>query len=261
MPFLEIDGCRLEARWCGEERSTGPSLVLLHEGLGSIAAWGDFPEHLAERTGRRCLLYSRCGYGGSGARPAAPAADYLHHEARVVLPELLEKVGAGDCILVGHSDGASIALIFAASRPRGLRGAVLEAPHVFVEELTVAGVRAAGRDYARGALRRRLERQHGEKADDVFFGWHDLWVDPAFRSWSLSDLLPSVRCPLLLVQGEDDPYGTLAQVRTIARRTNGPCEELVLEGCGHIPHRERAEAVTSAISRFVSRVEGDGGDG
>lgn len=254
MPFLDIDGSSLEAQWCGPACASGPTLVFLHEGLGSIAGWRDFPHRLAERAGLRGLVYSRCGHGRSDPLPRPRSVGYLHHEARIVLPAVLERTESSDVILVGHSDGASIALIFAASRPAGLRGAVLEAPHVVVEEVTLDGIREAGLAFREGGLRRRLARQHGEQVEATFHAWHDLWLDPAFRSWSIVDLLPDVGCPLLVIQGEGDRYGTPAQVETVAARVGGPCETLILPDCGHTPHRERADTVTDAMASFVSRV-------
>lgn len=233
--------------------SKRPTLVFLHEGLGSAAQWRDFPDKLAQSTGCGAFIYSRYGYGGSAPAPLPRPIGYMHDEARI-LADLLEKQGIADPILVGHSDGASIALIHAFSQRSPLpRSAVVMAPHVFVEDISVRSIAAAKVAWETTDLREKLKRWHGENVDCAFLGWNGAWLDPAFRDWSLESGLPLIRCPLLVIQGEDDAYGTLEQVRRIEAQSGGPVETLVLAGCGHAPHKDQPEKTFDAISAFVRR--------
>ncbi len=253
--FLEVDGVRLEAEWIGPPPAEAPTLVLLHEGLGSVSLWRDFPARLAAATGCGALVYSRRGYGRSEGAPLPRGVDFMHREAEV-LERVLEVAGVMQAIPVGHSDGASIALIHAASHGEGrVRGLILEAPHVFVEEVTVRSIAALPEAYRTG-LARALRRHHHEQTDATFEGWTGIWLDPAFRAWSLVDLLPAVRAPVLVIQGEDDEYGTLRQVEAIREGVRGPVSTLVLPRCGHSPHRDHPDAVLSAMSEFVGRLLG-----
>lgn len=222
-------------------------LVLLHEGLGSVGRWRGFPAQLHEATGRRLIAFSRYGHGRSAPPPAPRTPAFFHEEALEVLPELLAALGAADPVLVGHSDGASIALIHAAHHP--VSGLVLLAPHVMVEEVTVREIRATREAYRSGALRERLARYH-EDPDAAFWGWCDVWLDPAFRAWNLEDEAGRVTAPILLVQGADDPYGSLDQISRIEARAGGPVQRLVLAG-GHSPHLEHGQPVTEAIVEFL----------
>jgi pimeloyl-ACP methyl ester carboxylesterase len=243
---------RLEYAWLNAERRDAPLVVFLHEGLGTLTMWGGFPQRLCEAGGFRGLLYTRYGYGGSTPRPPREKwpADYLEREARSALPDFLRAVGVAERPwLCGHSDGASIALIYAALFPDALAGAVVMAPHIFVEEATIAGVVAARRSYETSDLRRLLARRHADP-DAVFWRWHDRWIDPAFRSWTIEALLPEIRCPLLSIQGEDDEYATMAQLDGI-KRLVPQAQLLKLAGCRHAPHRDQPQAVTDAITRFV----------
>ncbi|MBP2232127.1 pimeloyl-ACP methyl ester carboxylesterase [Azospirillum agricola] len=250
--FIDIAGDRLEYRRIPAAGEGRPTLVFLHEGLGCIAIWKDFPDRLAAATGCGALIYSRRGYGASSAVTPPRPIDYLHREADIVLPALLDAFGLTDTVLVGHSDGASIALLAAAGplAPR-IRLAIAEAPHVFVEDVTIAGIRAAGDLYHNGGLRERLKRLHGDNVDGAFHGWHETWLTPAFRHWNIEDRLPSIRTPLLVIQGVGDEYATAAQYDAIAARSGGPVSVLVLEGCGHTPHRDRAEAVLAAMAEAI----------
>ena len=250
---LTAAGRRLEAYWIGPPPGTSPTLVFLHEGLGSARAWLSFAESVAEATGCGALVYSRAGYGSSD--PAAPPfpVRFMHDEARVVLPEVLDTTGITDAILVGHSDGASIALIHAAGSGAGrIRALILEAPHSFVEPVTVASIAALPERFQHGDLRRKLERLHCENTERIFRGWTDIWLHPEFAAWSIEDLLPAVTCPVLVIQGEQDEYGTLRQVEAVAGKVQGPVETLLLPGCGHAPHRDRREETLAAIAQFVS---------
>lgn len=239
---------RVEAVWSGAESSRVP-IVLLHEGLGSVALWRDFPGELAHRTGRRVLAYSRFGHGASDPPNAPHSVRFMHDEARL-LPEILDAAGIDRAILLGHSDGGSIALLAAAEYPTRVDALVLEAPHVFVEDVSIASIARTTAAYRTGDLRERLSRYHHD-VDVAFSGWSDVWLDPAFRDWNLEEFLPAIACPTLLIQGAQDEYGTLRQIDAIAGQVAGPVERLVLERCGHSPHRDQREPVLRAIAAFV----------
>ncbi|MGH8950086.1 MAG: alpha/beta fold hydrolase [Acidimicrobiia bacterium] len=252
--MLEIDGLRLEYRLIGE--GNGPALVFLHEGLGSMGLWRKFPDLLVEATGSRGLVYSRAGHGRSDPVHERRTPDFMHREALVVLPRLLEELEISFPILIGHSDGASIALIHAgAGHP--VSGLVLLAPHVFVEPESVAGIEAARERFETTDLAERMARHHLDPRS-TFRGWNDIWLDSAFRDWNIEDSLPGVKCPTLLIQGLDDEYGTLAQLDAIERGLAGPSQRLVLEDCGHSPHLAQPDQVLLATARFVSEI-GEGG--
>lgn len=250
--FVGVRGARLEYRLVA---GTGPvTLVLLHEGLGCLDLWRDFPDRLADATGMPVLAYSRRGYGRSDAVPVPRSPQYMHDEALRTLPALLDHFDLRRFVLVGHSDGASIALIHAGEGLRpGLAGVVAMAPHVFVEACTVEAIAAAARAYRETGLRDRLARYHSARVDGAFWGWNQIWLSREFADWNIEACLPRIDVPLLVVQGDDDPYGTLAQVDAIeagCARTR----RLVLERCGHAPQRDRAEATLSAISAFCTSV-------
>lgn len=245
---------RLEYAFLNPERRAAPLLVFLHEGLGTLAMWRDFPQRLCDAGGFRGLLYSRYGYGASTARPAREQwpVDYLEREAQQLLPNFLRAAGADDRPwLFGHSDGASIALIHAAACPDALAGAVVLAPHIFVEDATIAGIGAARRSYETTDLRQRLGRHHAHP-DDVFWRWHDRWIDPAFRNWSIEARLPAIRCPLLAIQGEDDEYATMAQLDGIKRQVP-QAVLLKLAACRHSPHRDQPQAVIDAAIGLIQK--------
>jgi len=256
---LPFDGrtIRIEYAWIAIERRDAPLLVFLHEGLGSLAMWKDYPRRLCEAGGYRGLVYSRAGYGRS--TPRAPderwPVDFMHAQAREVLPRLLAALGVDAARskpwLFGHSDGGSIALIYAATFPQAVGGVIAVAPHIFVEDVSVASIAAARHAYRTTDLRKRLARYHDD-ADSAFWGWNDIWLDPRFRAWSIEALLPRLQCPILAVQGEDDEYGTLAQVEDIRRHVPG-AELVVLRDCGHSPHRDQPAALTHAVTDFIGR--------
>jgi pimeloyl-ACP methyl ester carboxylesterase len=246
---LDVGGKRMEVAWWGRASSALP-VVLLHEGLGSVSMWRSFPAALADATGRRVMAYSRFGHGKSDL-PAQPhAVHFMHDEARL-LSAVLDAAGIDRAHLLGHSDGGSIALIFAADHPARVDTLLLEAPHVFVEDISVASIEQRTEDYRRTNLRQRLARHH-RHVDMAFQGWSDVWRHPAFRGWNLEALLPAISCPILLVQGEDDNYGTLRQLDAIAHHVRGPVERLVLADCGHSPHRDQRDLVLSAMTAFLS---------
>ena len=225
-----------------------PTLVFLHEGLGSLGLWRDFPAQVAARTGCGALVYSRAGNGFSDVLTEKRGVRYMHDEALKVLPGILLEESIADPILIGHSDGASIALIHGR-----VKAMVLMAPHVFVEDKGIAAIEQTKRTYETTDLRARIARHHTD-GDKTFYGWSDIWLDPAFRDWNIEEALPKIRCPVLLIQGADDEYGTLEQVKRVAYGVRGPVERLVLENCGHSPQRDRAEATVDAIARFVNGI-------
>jgi pimeloyl-ACP methyl ester carboxylesterase len=244
---LEIDGLRLEAAEYPGDPDERP-LVLLHDGLGSVSAWREFPERLQRATSRRVIAFSRFGHGRSDPPHAPRTPAFFHEEAHVVLPDILRQLDAEEPILVGHSDGASIALLHAAAAD--LPGLVVLAPHVFVEELGLREIAAARDQFTRGDLRSRMARHHRDP-DAAFRNWNDVWLDPAFRSWDLRPGLPAITCPTLAVQGTADPYGTPAHVEAIRDSVPGPVELLLLPG-GHAPHLEHPDEVTAALTRFLA---------
>jgi pimeloyl-ACP methyl ester carboxylesterase len=248
---------RLEYRWVGAEGRSAPLLVFLHEGLGSASMWKDFPAQLCAAGGYRGLVYSRTGYGRSTPRPHGErwTPEYMHEQAREVLPQFLCAAGVDVATdppwLFGHSDGASIALIHAAACPDAVAGLILLAPHIFVEDLSVQSIEQAKYAYAGTDLRSRLARHHAD-VDSAFWGWNDIWLDPAFRRWNIEGLLASIRVPVLAVQGHNDEYGTMAQVDGLAARVP-QAEVLKLDDCAHSPHRDRPEAVIQASIDFIGR--------
>jgi pimeloyl-ACP methyl ester carboxylesterase len=248
--MTRVGGRRLEVLDLPGDPARAP-LLLLHEGLGSVRLWKDFPAALAAATGARVVAYSRFGHGDSDPPPRPRTPRFMHEEALEVVPALLAALGIAEPVLVGHSDGASIALIHAADHP--VRAVVAMAPHVFVEEVCLTEIRAARREYETGGLRERMARHHDD-VDAAFRGWCDVWLDPAFREWSIESDAAGVTAPVLLIQGEQDPYGTLAQIDRIQARVHGPVERLVLPGAGHSPHLEAPEAVVAAIAAFAARL-------
>jgi len=250
--FIDVAGHRLECVRIGGAK-TAPTLVFLHEGLGSVALWKDFPARVAAATGCPALVYSRAGYGRSSPAALPRAPDYMHVEALTVLPALLDRLGIEEPILVGHSDGASIALLHAGSGKRPVRALVALAPHVFVEDMSIASIDEVRRQYETTDLREKLARRHADP-DAAFRGWNDIWLAPAFRRWNIEGCLPGVRCPLLLIQGRDDEYGSAAQLDAIERQVGGTVARLELADCRHSPHRDQPEATLAAIVDFVATV-------
>jgi|SRR6185503_8919265 len=235
--------------WVGEERGKAP-LVFLHEGLGSIRQWRDFPAGVAAATGRRALVYDRYGYGQSDVlREKKRDVRFMHDEGLLALPRLLKETGVENPILVGHSDGASIALIHAAEHQ--VRGVVAMAPHVFIEPECLSSIVRISEEFEKGDLAAKLGRYHRD-ASKTFYGWADVWLDPEFKGWDIrDDYLPKIRCPVLGIQGFDDEYGTMAQLDELRKRTGA--ELLKLEKCGHAPFRDQPDQVLEAIARFVEK--------
>jgi pimeloyl-ACP methyl ester carboxylesterase len=256
---LDIGGRRIEYVFADPDAGDGFDLVMLHDGLGSVSMWRDFPEQLAMATGCRTLVYSRFGYGSSTPLVGSRMVDYMHEEARVWLPEILARLRIRRPILFGHSDGASIALIHAARPESDVRGIVALAPHVKVEDMTVRSIESAKSAYAATDLRSRLGRHHAD-VDGAFGGWNDVWLNSAFRGWNIEALLPSIRCPILAIQGEEDEYGTMEQIAIIGRTCRGSTM-LRLPACRHSPHRDQPEAVLAASREFAARMASLGGAG
>jgi pimeloyl-ACP methyl ester carboxylesterase len=251
--FIDIPGGRLEAYWHGRRGGRAPVLVFLHEGLGCAAMWRDFPARLSAATGCPALVYSRRGYGASDPCDLPRPIDFMHIEAMQDLPALLTAAGVKAHILVGHSDGASIALIYAGHRPRpGLRGVITEAAHVFCETVTLDSIRDARRRYVDGDLRRRLRRYHGPNTDNAFWGWNRVWLDPTFTSWNIEPGLPAIGVPVLVLQGDRDPYGSLRQVSAIADQVGSRARVQILTDCGHSPHREHPDRCLAVMADFVN---------
>ena len=252
--YLEVAGDRLEARFI-EGAADKPVLILLHEGLGSVSLWRDFPDLLATATGCPILVYSRAGYGTSSPISLPRPLTYMHDEASDVLPHIVSQLGGRDHVLVGHSDGASIAAVYAGSKPlAGLQALVLLAPHVVVEDISIEGIRAARHAWNTTDLRGRLERHHGTNVDNAFLGWNDSWLHPDFCKWDITGFLPLITVPVLAVQGRDDDYGTLAQLDMIERACGGSVEKLILDECGHAPQKDQTVAVLDAICSFVTEL-------
>jgi pimeloyl-ACP methyl ester carboxylesterase len=252
--FLDVAGHRLDYSFTGPQPADAPTLILLHEGLGCAALWGGFRERLAETTGFGVFAYSRAGYGKSSPVPLPRPMTYMHDEARDVLPVLLDAMGLQRGVLVGHSDGASIAAIFAGSfqEPR-IAGISLMAPHFFLEDISIRSIVAAGEAYENTDLREKLARWH-EHVDVAFRGWNDAWRNPDFHNWDLTEFLPRIRIPVQVIQGVDDQYGTVRQVEVVSELCTCPVETLMMEGVKHSPYREAPEETCNAISQFAKRV-------
>lgn len=251
---LTAGGKSLEYRCWGPAPGKVPTIVLLHEGLGSVGLWKDFPQKLVDATGLGVLAYTRAGYGASDPVDLPRPLDYQTREATDVLPDVLNAFDFDRCLLMGHSDGATIAAIYAGSvSDMRVRGLILMAPHFFTEPMGIASIAAVGRDYDTG-LRDRLARHHAH-VDVAFKGWHDTWTDPGFEGWNVADVIDHWRIPVLAIQGKEDCYGTLAQIEEIESRIYAPLETALLNGCGHDPHKECPKETLAAVSAFSARLE------
>lgn len=262
MPFVKVDGHRLEYQWAGPPAGAGPCVVMLHEGLGSLSRWLDFPAAVAKATGLPVLVYSRLGYGKSDPLPdfSLPVR-FMHDDAATALPGILAALEIRQPIFFGHSDGASIALIYAGSGtdPAPL-GIVAMSPHVFVEHhctVSIAKVRVA---YEESDLRARLARHH-DHVDSAFYGWNLAWLLPGFKDWNIEEYLPRIRCPIFVIQGDDDEFGTMKQVEAIGRQAGAGAEHVLLADCGHSPQRQQREAALAAAAGFIGRITGQAATG
>ncbi len=251
--FFHIEGVQLEYQLLSPAKNdTAPTLVLLHEGLGCVAMWKDFPRQLAQLSGCRVLSYSRAGYGGSDPCHLPRPLSFMHDEGLNVLPKILSAAKIERAVLVGHSDGASISLISAGGpADHRIAGLVLMAPHVFVEQITLASIRAAKTTFETTDLRERLSRYHGDNVDCAFRGWNQAWLDQGFVDWNLEVYLPNIKIPVLLIQGKDDQYGTIKQLKKINAGLPGEAELILLPDCGHSPFRERPTESLQAITGFL----------
>ena len=252
--FLQIGEQRLEVRRIGPAPDAAPTLVLLHEGLGSAQMWGDFPERLQAATGAGVVAYSRAGYGRSSPATLPRTLRYMHDEALDVLPRVLDAIGFRRGLLIGHSDGASIATIYSGSvEDHRIRGLVLIAPHFFVEDISIASIAQARTAYEASALKPKLARWHDD-VDHAFRGWNDIWLDPAFRTWDITEALAFLRVPILIVQGVDDQYGTMRQIETAQEECYCPVEIEMVSGARHAPHREASEITLARVAEFANRL-------
>ena len=251
---IQVGAARLEYRMIGPRPDVAPAIVMLHEGLGSVGTWGDFLQKLAEKTGAGVFVYSRAGYGKSSTIALPRPLDYMQREATDVLPQLLDAIGFRRGILLGHSDGATIAAWYAGSvQDHRVRGLILMAPHFFMEESNLEAIRKTVTTYETTDLRARLARHHAD-VDAAFRGWSGAWLDPGFASFDTTDALAYIRVPVLVVQGAADPYGTLAQVRVVEEECYCPVETAVIQGVGHAPHREEPDETLAAIAAFTDRI-------
>ncbi len=253
--YVRAAGHRLRVRRLTHSASDSlnprPSLVFLHEALGSVEQWHDFPATLVETTGCDALLYDRWGHGKSDPFQGRRTLHYVHDEALKSLPEVLEKSNVRSAILIGHSDGGSIALICAAKYRELVRGIITEAAHVFVEEITLAGIREAVEMYETTNLKEKLSRYHGDNTDKIFRAWCDTWLSPEFQQWNIEECLPRINCPVLVIQGIDDQYGSEAQVEAIASQVAGPARSLLIPNCAHIPHKQAKDRVVREMTEFI----------
>ncbi|MGE0660199.1 MAG: alpha/beta fold hydrolase [Reyranellaceae bacterium] len=259
--MVDLADRRLRAAWLNRDGAarasekdgfSRPTLVFLHEGLGCIEMWRGFPLSLCESTGFSGLVYDRTAYGRSSPWPADPGIAYMHIEAQQVLPQLLEATGIEDCILIGHSDGGSIALIYAGADPEPLHAVVTMAAHVFAEPISIDSIARAKIAFEQGDLAARLRRYHGENTERAFRLWNAAWLAPDFAGWNIEEFLPGITVPLLAIQGEDDEYGTEAQLGTIAGKAGGYAETRLIADCGHSPHLQAPDETRAAIARFIA---------
>ena len=252
--FLPLGSQRLEYRMIGPRPDAAPTLVMLHEGLGCVGLWGDFPDKLQKATGCGVFVYSRAGYGASTPVTLPRPLDYMHVEALDVLPKLLDRIGFRRGLLLGHSDGASIAAIYAGGVPdHRVRGVAMIAPHFVVEDVSVTSIAGIRKAYETTDLKTKLARWHRD-VDNAFYGWNDAWLDPRFRSWDISEYLAYIRVPVAILQGADDQYGTIRQIEIAREECYCPVDVTMLPGAGHSPHREAPEATLHAISEFADRI-------
>ena len=246
---ISAAGRQLEVMRLSSATSNRPTIVFLHEGLGSVSLWRDFPRQVVATTGCSALIYSRYGYGQSDVLHEPRTPNYMHQEALDVLPELLAKCEIEKPILLGHSDGASIALIYAGS-DRDVAGVIVEAPHLFVEEISLQGVAKAAETFRNTDLSQKLARHHRD-AEKTFWGWHDIWNSAEFRDWNIEPYVRSIRGPILAIQGEQDEYGSAAQIQAITNARRGSTDAHLLTNCGHTPHRDQSQATLALMRSFI----------
>jgi pimeloyl-ACP methyl ester carboxylesterase len=252
--FLAVGGGQIEYRFLGPQPDSAPTIVMLHEGLGCVGLWNDFPAKLQQATGCGVFVYSRFGYGQSSPCDLPRPLDYMDHEANVVLPAVLDTIGFKRGLLLGHSDGASIAAIYAGShQDHRIEGIVLIAPHFFTEDVSIASIAEAKTAYETTDLRAKLAKWHAN-VDCAFRGWNDAWLDPGFRTWDITQRLAYIRVPILIVQGEDDQYGTVKQLEVAQQECYCPVETALIKGAKHTPQREQPDVTLKTIGDFVTHV-------
>lgn len=253
--FLHIDEGRVEVRWINKDLTQNPCLIFLHEGLGCVEMWKDFPKTLSDKVRCPALVFSRLGYGKSAPCPLPWKLNFMHREALKVLPKVIVAAGIRDYILVGHSDGGSIAVIYAGGFPRisGLKGMITLAAHVFCEQLSVDSIAYAKVMYETGSLKQGLEKYHGKNTENAFRGWNDVWLNPKFMKWNIEKYLPKISVPMLAIQGKDDQYGTPAQIDSIQKNVS-KVKTLLLDDCRHAPHFEQSEPTLSAVTEFIETI-------
>ncbi|MBH68213.1 MAG: alpha/beta hydrolase [Rhodospirillaceae bacterium] len=255
MPFRisSILGGEIEYSYIASSKGDNATIVLLHEGLGSLSTWKNFPDLVHYKTGCAVLAYSRHGYGNSSFVKTAFDICYMHQEALEVLPKLLDDLEITNPILYGHSDGASIALIHTGGLKRVVRAIILEAPHVFVESISINGIKEAKKAFENGPLKSSLAKHHADP-DSTFANWSNAWLNPDFLNWNIESYLEHIKCPTLLIQGRNDAYGTLRQIDAIETGVRGICAKIVLDDTGHSPYREATEAVLSTVNNFILKL-------
>jgi pimeloyl-ACP methyl ester carboxylesterase len=252
---IRAGGADLEAVCVGPSPSEAPTIVMLHEGLGCVGLWRDFPDKLAEATGYGVFVYSRRGYGGSEPCALPRPLDYMTREAMEVMPDVLSEIGLRHGILLGHSDGASIAAIYAGSiQDHRIRGVVLMAPHFFTEPMGLAAIARAKEAYETGNLRAKLAAYHAD-VDNAFHGWNNAWLDPAFAKWNIEDVIAYIRVPVLAIQGTNDQYGTPAQIQALEEQLYSPLDVELLEECRHSPFIDQPERTLAVVANFVARLD------
>jgi pimeloyl-ACP methyl ester carboxylesterase len=257
---IDIDGLSLESQWWGASPGEAPTIVMLHEGLGSVSIWRDFPQKVAEATGAGVFAYSRAGHGQSSPGPRPKPVDDMHREARNVLPKLLDAIGFRRGLLLGHSDGGSIAAIYAGSvQDHRVRGLILIEPHFSVEEKNIAAIEEITRTFRTTDLRDRLARHHAD-VDAMFDGWSGMWLDPRFRAFDLTGELSHIRVPILFIKSEDYPYSTMEKVRIADTECYCPVETVLIANAGHVPHRSQPKRTLAAVAEFANRILRDHGE-
>jgi len=255
---VQTAGCRLRVKRIEPEPGTllkdRSTLVFLHEGLGCIEIWRDFPETLCGSLGCSGLVYDRRGYGGSEMFEGPWPVDYLEMESSTYLPALLKECDIDNAVLIGHSDGGTISLITAASYSNLVRGIITEAAHIFVEQITIEGIRNAVEAFETTSLKEKFVRYHKEHTETIFYRWANRWLSPEFSNWNIQKDLSKITCPVLVLQGEDDAYGTPAQVEGIASQVSGPVRVKLIPDCGHTPHFQAKDTVLSEMTRFIREI-------
>lgn len=255
--YFQIDNYRLCGKFVSPAKkvSTSTTLVFLHEGLGSIAHWKDFPQQLCNGTGCCAFIYDRSGYGKSELLKKPRPKNYLEIEALEILPQVLEVNHTSNPILIGHSDGGTIAILFAATFPGMVRGIITEAAHVFVEDITLNGIKESLKVFEEDQeLKEKLVKYQGKHADQIISDWKNIWLSPEFRDWNIEEYLPRITCPALVIQGEDDDYGSTAQVDAIVSQVSGSAQKLIIPGCGHRPHHQARKFVLKEMTKFVKNI-------